>query len=159
MCQSSRETSGLALPPECGRPDKSLRLLPLPFLGQAWPDHSLLGPPAVEPVSALVASSRVGPTSSGSTCSPAAPPFHGRPGLAALGLLLQAPSVRRWICLSGLPPSSGSGLALWPSRRGSPFPEAGALGLAEPVSALDLSPRPTPQHRGQGMLRRSGNPP
>lgn len=45
--------------------------------------------------------------SSGSTCSPAAPPFHGRPGLAALGLLLKAPSVRRWICLSGLPRPRG----------------------------------------------------
>nr|AAI05355.1 HCLS1 binding protein 3 [Bos taurus] len=131
---------GPALTPGCGWPDKALRLLPLPFLGQAWPDHGLLGPLAIGPVSTIEASSRVGPMSSGSTCSPVAPPFHGRPGLAALGLLLKAPSVCRWICLSGLPPSLEPGLAGLPSARGSPLPRSRSHGPCRTSQCLRLLP-------------------
>lgn len=121
MCQSLRETSGLALPRSVDSLTNLSISSPLPFLGQAWPDHSLLGPPAVEPVSALVASSRVGPRPPGPPVAQLPTPFHGRPGLAALGLLLQAPSVRRWICLSGLPRPRGLDLLSGLPRRGSPF--------------------------------------
>lgn len=79
----------------CRRPDNPHVFLPLPFLGKAWPDHGLLGPLAIGPMSTVTA------FPSGTLWLRC--PSFSRPGLDALQPLLEGPRLSSGGCCQAFP--------------------------------------------------------